>query len=89
MLLILAEGLVFVLQAFYQVISGDFNEEDIKAPDNAELDQMVKELHAGAQASSSLDQQILNMVTVIEIMVQIGKGTNMIMILITKSFTII
>lgn len=69
------QGLVFVLQAFYQVISGDFNEEDIEAPDNAELDQMVKELHAGAQASSSLDPADIKYGYCTEIMVQIGKGT--------------
>ncbi|GMA70439.1 hypothetical protein GCM10025879_16850 [Leuconostoc litchii] len=69
------QGLVFVLQAFYQVISGDFSEEDIKAPDNAELDQMVKELHAGAQANSNLNPDDITYGYCTEIMVQIGKGT--------------
>ncbi|MCT4403975.1 DAK2 domain-containing protein [Leuconostoc falkenbergense] len=69
------QGLVFVLQAFYQVLSGDFNEEDMKAPDNAELDQMVKELHAGAQANSNLDPADIKYGYCTEVMVQIGKGT--------------
>lgn len=69
------QGLVFVLQAFYQVLSGDFNEEDMKAPDNAELDQMVKELHAGAQANSNLDPADIKYRYCTEVMVQIGKGT--------------
>ncbi|KAA8325531.1 DAK2 domain-containing protein [Leuconostoc carnosum] len=69
------QGLVFVLQAFYQVLSGDFSEEDIKASDNAELDQMVKELHAGAQANSNLDPNDIEYGYCTEIMVQIGQGT--------------
>ncbi|KAA8372890.1 DAK2 domain-containing protein [Leuconostoc carnosum] len=69
------QGLVFVLQAFYQVLSGDFSEEDIKAPDNAELDQMGKELHAGAQANSNLDPNDIEYGYCTEIMVQIGQGT--------------
>ena len=69
------QGLVFVLQAFYQVLSGDFNEADLKTPDNAELDQMVKELHAGAQANSHLDPQSIEYGYCTEIMVQIAKGT--------------
>lgn len=69
------QGLVFVLQAFYQVLSGDFNEEDMKAPDNAELDQMVKELHAGAQANSNLDPADIKYGYCTEVMVQIGKGS--------------
>lgn len=69
------QGLVFVLQAFYQVLSGDFNEEDMKAPDNAELDQMVKELHAGAQANTNLDPADIKCGYCTEVMVQIGKGT--------------
>ncbi|MGO1336903.1 MAG: DAK2 domain-containing protein, partial [Leuconostoc fallax] len=48
------QGLMFVLQAFYQVLSDNFDEEAIQAPDNAELDQMVKKLHAGAQADANL-----------------------------------
>lgn len=69
------QGLVFVLQAFYQVLSGDFNEADLKTPDNAELDQMVKELHAGAQANSHLDPRSIEYGYCTEIMVQIAKGT--------------
>lgn len=69
------QGLVFVLRAFYQVLSGNFNEEDLQAPDNAALDQMVKELHAGAQANSNLDPNDIAYGYCTEIMVQIGKGT--------------
>lgn len=69
------QGLVFVLRAFYQVLSGNFNEEDLQAPDNAALDQMVKELHAGAQANSNLDPDDIEYGYCTEVMVQIGKGT--------------
>jgi len=69
------QGLVFVLKAFYQVLSGDFSEEDLKTPDNAELDQMVKELHAGAQANSTLNPSDIEYGYCTEIMVQIAKGT--------------
>ena len=69
------QGLLFVLQAFYQVLSGDFNEDDMKAPDNAELDQMVKELHAGAQANTNLDPADIKYGYCTEVMVQIGTGT--------------
>ncbi|MGX7042205.1 DAK2 domain-containing protein [Leuconostoc holzapfelii] len=69
------QGLVFVLRAFYQVLSGNFNEEDLQAPDNAALDQMVKELHAGAQANSNLDPNDIEYGYCTEVMVQIGKGT--------------
>lgn len=69
------QGLVFVLRAFYQVLSGNFNEEDLQAPDNAALDQMVKELHAGAQANSNLDPDDIEYGYCTEVMVQIGNGT--------------
>ena len=69
------QGLVFVLRAFYQVLSGNFNEDDLQAPDNAALDQMVKELHAGAQANSNLDPDDIEYGYCTEVMVQIGKGT--------------
>ena len=69
------QGLVFVLRAFYQVLSGNFNEDDMQAPDNAALDQMVKELHAGAQANSNLDPDDIEYGYCTEVMVQIGKGT--------------
>ncbi|WP_294974651.1 DAK2 domain-containing protein [uncultured Leuconostoc sp.] len=69
------QGLVFVLQAFYQVLSGNFDEADLKTPDNAELEQMVKELHAGAQANSYLDPRSIEYGYCTEVMVQIAKGT--------------
>ncbi|MBE4725885.1 DAK2 domain-containing protein [Leuconostoc citreum] len=69
------QGLVFVLNAFYQVLSGEFNEDELKTPDNAELDQMVKELHAGAQANVNLDPNDIAYGYCTEVMVQIGKGT--------------
>ncbi|CAM3138263.1 DAK2 domain-containing protein [Leuconostoc rapi] len=69
------QGLVFVLKAFYQALSGDISEEDLKTPDNAELEQMVKELHAGAQANSSLDPNSIVFGYCTEVMIQIGKGT--------------
>lgn len=69
------QGLVFVLNAFYQVLSGDFDEEQFKAPDNAELDQMVKDLHAGAQANANLNPEDIKFGYCTEVMVQIGKGT--------------
>lgn len=69
------QGLVFVLRAFYQALSGNISEEDLKTPDNAELEQMVKELHAGAQANSSLDPNSIVFGYCTEVMIQIGKGT--------------
>ncbi|CAK8054212.1 DAK2 domain-containing protein [Eupransor demetentiae] len=69
------QGLVFVLDAFYQVLAGTFDEDNIKAPDNAELDQMVEELHAGAQANSDLNPDDIKYGYCTEIMVEIGKGT--------------
>ncbi|MBU7455158.1 DAK2 domain-containing protein [Leuconostoc fallax] len=69
------QGLMFVLQAFYQVLSDNFDEEAIQAPDNAELDQMVKKLHAGAQADANLSPDDIEYGYCTEIMVQIGQGT--------------
>ncbi|WEV54087.1 DAK2 domain-containing protein [Leuconostocaceae bacterium ESL0723] len=69
------QGLVFVLDAFDQVLSGDFDENNIQAPDNAELDRMVEDLHAGAQADKNLDPADIKYGYCTEIMVKIGEGT--------------
>ncbi|CAH1854310.1 DAK2 domain-containing protein [Convivina praedatoris] len=69
------QGLVFVLRAFYEVLSGQFNENELTAPDNAELDRMVENLHAGAQADSNLDPADIQYGYCTEIMVEIARGT--------------
>lgn len=67
------QGLTFVLQAFYEALSGEISASDIHIPDNAELEEMVKNLHAGAQAQ--LDPADIEYGYCTEVMVQIGKGT--------------
>jgi DAK2 domain fusion protein YloV len=67
------QGLVFVLSAFAQVLRGDFDEDALTVPDNAALDQMVEDLHAGAQAE--LDPSDIEYGYCTEVMVQIGQGT--------------
>lgn len=67
------QGLVFVLQAFYEALSGKIAESDMHIPDNAELEEMVQNLHAGAQAQ--LDPTDIQYGYCTEVMVQIGKGT--------------
>ncbi|CAH0416394.1 DAK2 domain-containing protein [Periweissella fabaria] len=67
------QGLAFVLQAFYEALSGEIAASDIQIPDNAELEEMVKGLHAGAQAQ--LDPADIEYGYCTEVMVQIGKGT--------------
>lgn len=67
------QGLAFVLQAFYEALSGEISESDIQIPDNAELEEMVQNLHAGAQAQ--LDPADIEFGYCTEVMVQIGKGT--------------
>lgn len=69
------QGLVLVLRAFYEVLSGKFDDANLKVPDNAELDQMVEDLHAGAQANSNLNPDDIKYGYCTEIMVEIGKGT--------------
>lgn len=69
------QGLVLVLSAFAEVISGTISEENLQTPDNAELDQMVSKLHAGAQANESLRPEDIQYGYCTEVMVEIGKGT--------------
>ncbi|GAP00083.1 DAK2 domain-containing protein [Fructobacillus ficulneus] len=69
------QGLVLVLSAFSDVLSGTVSEENLQAPDNAELDQMVSKLHAGAQANESLRPEDIKYGYCTEVMVEIGKGT--------------
>ncbi|CAK1228926.1 DAK2 domain-containing protein [Fructobacillus tropaeoli] len=69
------QGLVLVLSAFAEVISGTVSEESLQTPDNAELDQMVSKLHAGAQANESLRPEDIKYGYCTEVMVEIGKGT--------------
>lgn len=69
------QGLVMVLSAFSDVVSGTYNEDDLQAPDNAELDQMVSKLHAGAQADDSLNPEDIKYGYCTEIMVDLGTGT--------------
>ncbi|QBO37028.1 DAK2 domain-containing protein [Periweissella cryptocerci] len=67
------QGLVFVIQAFYEALSGEISADDIYIPDNAELEEMVQNLHAGAQ--SKLNPADIEFGYCTEIMVQIAKGT--------------
>ncbi|MDF7636712.1 DAK2 domain-containing protein [Leuconostocaceae bacterium ESL0958] len=69
------QGLVLVLTAFAEVAAGTFNEEAIHTPDNAELDQMVEKLHAGAQSDESLSPEDIKYGYCTEVMVAIGQGT--------------
>lgn len=69
------QGLVMVLSAFTDVILGTFDENNLEAPDNAELDQMVSNLHAGAQADESLNPDDIQFSYCTEIMVDLGQGT--------------
>ncbi|MFC4760314.1 DAK2 domain-containing protein [Fructobacillus durionis] len=69
------QGLVIVLSAFTDVILGTFDENNLEAPDNAELDQMVSNLHAGAQADESLNPDDIQFSYCTEIMVDLGQGT--------------
>lgn len=75
------QGLVFVLQAFSKVLDGTFDENNLEAPDNTTLNQMVEDLHAGAQANENLNVEDIVYGYCTEIMVQIGKGTTF-----TKTF---
>ncbi|MBS9334494.1 DAK2 domain-containing protein [Fructobacillus sp. M1-13] len=69
------QGLVMVLSAFAEVVLGTFDEDNLKAPDNAELDQMVSKLHAGAQADESLNPEDIKFGYCTEIMVDLATGT--------------
>ncbi|MBS9336218.1 DAK2 domain-containing protein [Fructobacillus papyrifericola] len=69
------QGLVMVLSGFSEVVLGTFDENNLKAPDNAELDQMVSKLHAGAQADESLNPEDIQFGYCTEIMVDLGVGT--------------
>lgn len=69
------QGLVMVLSAFSEVILGTFDEQNLTAPDNAELDQMVSKLHAGAQADESLNPADIKYGYCTEIMVDLAEGT--------------
>ncbi|CAK1230622.1 DAK2 domain-containing protein [Fructobacillus fructosus] len=69
------QGLVMVLSAFTDVVLGTFDDKNLTTPDNAELDQMVSKLHAGAQADESLNPEDIKYGYCTEIMVDLAEGT--------------
>lgn len=67
------QGLVFVLKAFYEALSGQTTAEDEHTPDNAEMDEMINaEHHRSAQGQLDPDDIVYGYCT--EIMVRIGRG---------------
>lgn len=67
------QGLVFVLQAFYEALSGQTTEDDLQQPDNAQMDEMINaEHHRSAQGQLNPDDIVYGYCT--EIMVRIGRG---------------
>lgn len=67
------QGLVFVLKAFYEVLSGKTIEVENYQPDNAQMDEMLNaEHHRSAQGQLDPDKIVYGYCT--EIMVRIGRG---------------
>ncbi|WP_461239408.1 DAK2 domain-containing protein [Paucilactobacillus sp. N302-9] len=67
------QGLVFVLQAFYEALSDQTTEDDLQQPDNAQMDEMINaEHHRSAQGQLNPDDIVYGYCT--EIMVRIGRG---------------
>lgn len=67
------QGLVFVLQAFYEVLSGKTIEVESYQPDNAQMDEMINaEHHRSAQGQLNPDDIKYGYCT--EIMVRLGRG---------------
>ncbi|BAP85579.1 hypothetical protein LOOC260_110400 [Paucilactobacillus hokkaidonensis JCM 18461] len=67
------QGLTLVMQAFYEALSGEIDENDLHTPDNAEMDEMINaEHHRSAQGQLNPDDIKYGYCT--EIMVRIGRG---------------
>lgn len=74
------QGLTFVLQAFYESLSGKVVDDEDHTPDNAEMDEMINaEHHRSAQGQLDPDDIVYGYCT--EIMVRIGRGKQ-----VTKKF---
>lgn len=74
------QGLTFVLQAFYESLSGQVVESDTDTPDNAAMDEMINaEHHRSAQGQLDPEDIVYGYCT--EIMVRIGRGKQ-----VTKKF---
>ncbi|MDC2830200.1 DAK2 domain-containing protein [Limosilactobacillus mucosae] len=67
------QGLVFVLQAFYESLSGKVVENDLAKPDNAQIDEMINaKHHQSAQGKLNPDDIKYGYCT--QMMVRIGRG---------------
>lgn len=67
------QGLVFVLQAFYESLSGNVAESDLVKPDNAQIDEMINAKHHQS-AQGKLDQNDIKYGYCTQMMVRIGRG---------------
>lgn len=67
------QGLVFVLQAFYESLSGKVSENDLVKPDNAQIDEMINAKHHQS-AQGKLDPNDIKYGYCTQMMVRIGRG---------------
>lgn len=67
------QGLVFVLQAFYELLSGKVAENDLVKPDNAQIDEMINAKHHQS-AQGKLDPNDIKYGYCTQMMVRIGRG---------------
>lgn len=68
------QGLVFILQAFNEVLSGQITDDEITTPDNSQMDEMINaEHHRSVQGE--LDPKDIKYGYCTEIMLRIGHGT--------------
>ena len=67
------QGLVFVLQAFYESLSGKIAENDLVKLDNAQIDEMINAKHHQS-AQGKLDPNDIKYGYCTQIMVRIGRG---------------
>lgn len=67
------QGLVFVLQAFYESLSGKVAENDLVKPDNAQIDEMINAKHHQS-AQGKLDPNDIKYGYCTQMMVRIGRG---------------
>ena len=67
------QGLVFVLQSFYESLSGKVAENDLVKPDNAQIDEMINAKHHQS-AQGKLDPNDIKYGYCTQMMVRIGRG---------------
>lgn len=67
------QGLVLVLQAFYESLSGKVAENDLVKPDNAQIDEMINAKHHQS-AQGKLDPNDIKYGYCTQMMVRIGRG---------------